>query len=68
MGYGVGSNVSGVVRLASRAHVWALHAFHLFLLYFLPVKTEKWKFLVRMRGKVDSGEVESKWLKGDSLA
>ena len=64
MGDGVGSNVSGVGRLGIRAHSWDLRNFPLIV---LSAKGEKWRLRAMMQGKVDSGEVESKWLEGCSL-
>ena len=41
-----------------------------FLTFFvvLPMKSEKWQLRARMRGEVDSKELESKWLTGVSLS
>ena len=64
MGDGVGSNVSGVGRLGIRAHSWDLQNFSLVV---LSAKVGKWQFRLMMRVKVDSREVESKWLEGCSL-
>ena len=64
---GGGTVKSGAER--SAVADWALSPFSLVLLSCLAAKSEKWQFCERgCEGKVNSEEVESKWLKGGSLA
>ena len=62
---GVGRNVSGVGRFGRGARSWALRNFPLVV---LPTKRDKWELWSRMRGKINSKEVDSKYLKGGYLA
>ena len=63
-------DVKGAGRLGSGARSWAMHAFPLVLLSCLPAKSENRNGNCEREfegGKLDSEEVESKWLKGGSL-
>ena len=67
MGDVVGRNVFGVVGLGTVVRSWDMRDFPLVMLSH-PQKNRKGKSRARMRGKVNSDEVESKWLKGVSSA